>query len=90
MDPAMVNDGLKKRWAASNVDSIPSLKDLWQGPGDFKFPVTSAGKEICLRAQLQGQCRSTGCTRGGTHRRLAADDVETIHKFLDKCGVARV
>jgi len=81
------DSGLLARWAASGLRTVADLKTHWTGSGEYTFPKVN-GKEICLKNQLTGKCK-TGCKHAASHGPPSSAVVTALNGHLDLCGVAR-
>lgn len=79
------NVSIKKRWEASNLQSIKELLNNKREGVDAPLP--KFGDNVaCLSWLVKGRC-FTNCSRASTHKQAGPQVVEQTHALFNACGV---
>ena len=81
---------IKVRWERTGFDKTSQMTRNFSGGGNARdsIPQFSDGAQVCLNLACKGECND-GCPRSASHKRMGAPLIQSVHGFMDQCGVAR-
>lgn len=81
---------IKGRWDRTGFDKTSEMTRNYTGPGASRdhIPKFRGGDSVCLNWCCKGRC-STRCPRAASHKDMGPTMIQSLHGFMDQCGVTR-